>query len=184
MNKIVTLGSRILRGPGIPKGNDQVIYSNTIPDRLYYRTQLSKADSSSSTAGDQARNPSSLRQPTPTEGRKRRGVLQAGRTTAYSDFRPLGIRRRSTTKLESLIARLGHPQQTTIAPATKLVSGRAMSNCPSGKADFRQIKHTATPRAKQRRNNFIAAVTPIYSRSAPLGQHQPCTLSAHHCPHD
>ncbi|OWM87129.1 hypothetical protein CDL15_Pgr004921 [Punica granatum] len=55
MNKTVTLGSRILRGPGIPKENGQVIYSNTIPDRLYYRTQPSKADSSSSTAGEEAR---------------------------------------------------------------------------------------------------------------------------------
>ncbi|PKI58081.1 hypothetical protein CRG98_021508 [Punica granatum] len=52
INKTVTLGSCILRGPGIPKGNGEVINSNTIPDRLFYRTQSSKADSSSSTAGD------------------------------------------------------------------------------------------------------------------------------------
>ncbi|OWM69642.1 hypothetical protein CDL15_Pgr005042 [Punica granatum] len=79
MNKTVTLGLRTLRGPGIPKGNDQVIYSNTVPDRLSYRTQPSKADSSSSTAGNQARNPNSSRQPTPTEGWKRMGVhLTAG----------------------------------------------------------------------------------------------------------
>ncbi|PKI37529.1 hypothetical protein CRG98_042081 [Punica granatum] len=48
------------------------------------------------------------------------------RTTADSDFRPLGIRRRSTPELESLIARSGHPQQTTIAPATKLASSRVV----------------------------------------------------------
>ncbi|PKI53750.1 hypothetical protein CRG98_025880 [Punica granatum] len=71
INKIVTPGSRTLRGPGIPKGNDQVIYSNAILDPLSCTTQLSKADSSSSTAGDQARNLSSSRQPTPTEGRKK-----------------------------------------------------------------------------------------------------------------
>ncbi|PKI63279.1 hypothetical protein CRG98_016324 [Punica granatum] len=61
MNKIVTLGSRTLRGLGIPKENGQVIYSNTIPHRLSCTTQLSKADSPSSTAGDKARNPSSSR---------------------------------------------------------------------------------------------------------------------------
>ncbi|OWM70301.1 hypothetical protein CDL15_Pgr027202 [Punica granatum] len=72
MNKIVTLGSRTLRGPGIPKENGQVIYSNMIPDRLSYTTQVSKVDSSSSIAGNQARNPSSSRQLTPIEGRKRK----------------------------------------------------------------------------------------------------------------
>ncbi|PKI61295.1 hypothetical protein CRG98_018321 [Punica granatum] len=60
---------------GIPKGNGQVIYSDKIPDRLSYRAQPSKADSSSSTAGDQARNPNSSRQLTPIEGRKRRGAV-------------------------------------------------------------------------------------------------------------
>ncbi|OWM73919.1 hypothetical protein CDL15_Pgr008069 [Punica granatum] len=48
INKTVTLGSRTLRGPGIPKGNGQVIYFNTIPDWLSCTTQLSKANSSSS----------------------------------------------------------------------------------------------------------------------------------------
>ncbi|PKI58148.1 hypothetical protein CRG98_021457 [Punica granatum] len=105
------------------------------------------------------------------------------RTTADSDFRPLGIRRHSTPGLESLIAQPGHPQQTTIAPATKPAPGRATSNRPSSKAGFRRIKHTATPGARHRRSNFIAAATPIYSISTPLGQHQPCTLSAHHYAH-
>ncbi|PKI60094.1 hypothetical protein CRG98_019502 [Punica granatum] len=57
-------------------GNDQFVYSNTIPDRLSCTTQLSKADSPSSTAGDQARNPSSSRKPTPIGGGKRKGVQQ------------------------------------------------------------------------------------------------------------
>ncbi|PKI39700.1 hypothetical protein CRG98_039913 [Punica granatum] len=35
------------------------------------------------------------------------------RTTADSDFRPLGIRRRSTLELEYLIARPGHPQRSS-----------------------------------------------------------------------
>ncbi|PKI64533.1 hypothetical protein CRG98_015096 [Punica granatum] len=78
------------------------------------------------------------------------------RTTVDSDFRPLGIRRRFTLELESLIARPEHPQQTTIAPAIKPAPGRATSNHPSSKAGFRHIKHTATPRAQHRRSNFIA----------------------------
>ncbi|PKI57705.1 hypothetical protein CRG98_021895 [Punica granatum] len=82
----VTLGLRTLRELGIPKGNGQVIYSNTIPDQLSYRTQPSKADSSSSTAGDQARNPNSLKQPTPTEGRKRRGGTSHGKRELVYPF--------------------------------------------------------------------------------------------------
>ncbi|PKI41495.1 hypothetical protein CRG98_038114 [Punica granatum] len=78
------------------------------------------------------------------------------RTTADSDFRPLGIRRRSTPELESLIARPGHPQQTTIAPAIKPAPGRVTSNRPSSKVGFRQVKHTATPGAEHRQSNFIA----------------------------
>ncbi|OWM90935.1 hypothetical protein CDL15_Pgr019247 [Punica granatum] len=52
MNKIVTLGSRTLRGPGIPKENGQVIYSNMILDQPSNTAQPSSAkDSSSSTVG-------------------------------------------------------------------------------------------------------------------------------------
>ncbi|PKI64643.1 hypothetical protein CRG98_014959, partial [Punica granatum] len=75
-------------------------------------------------------------------------------TTADSDFRPLGIRRRSTTELESFIALPGHLRRTTIATATELTSGRATSNRPSSKASFRQIKHTTTPGAEHRRSNY------------------------------
>ncbi|PKI55821.1 hypothetical protein CRG98_023786 [Punica granatum] len=59
-------------------------------------------------------------------------------------------------ELESFIARSGHPQQTTIAPAqttiaptTEPASGRATGNCPSGGAGFRQIK--AQPSRRQSR---------------------------------
>ncbi|PKI46495.1 hypothetical protein CRG98_033111 [Punica granatum] len=54
-----------------------------------------------------------------TRSRKKRGGItgttNAG-TTADSDFRSLGIRRRSTPELESHITRLGHPQQTGNRP--------------------------------------------------------------------
>ncbi|PKI65271.1 hypothetical protein CRG98_014309 [Punica granatum] len=42
-----------------------------------------------------------------------------------------------------------HPQRTTIALATEPASGKATSNCPSNEADFRQIKRTTAPGAKQ-----------------------------------
>ncbi|PKI60431.1 hypothetical protein CRG98_019172 [Punica granatum] len=52
-------------------GNGQFVYSNTILYRLSYTTQPSKAKSSSSTIGNQARHPSSSRQPTrQNDGRK------------------------------------------------------------------------------------------------------------------
>ncbi|PKI70818.1 hypothetical protein CRG98_008785 [Punica granatum] len=55
------------------------------------------------------------------------------RTTADSDFRPLGIRRRSTLELESLIARPGHPQQA-IALAAKPASDRSNTPPPQGQS--------------------------------------------------
>ncbi|PKI57869.1 hypothetical protein CRG98_021739 [Punica granatum] len=61
INKIVTLGPCTLRGLRILKGNGQVIYSNTILDRLSCTTQLSKADSSSSTVVNRARSPHNRR---------------------------------------------------------------------------------------------------------------------------
>ncbi|OWM83819.1 hypothetical protein CDL15_Pgr004250 [Punica granatum] len=57
--------------------------------------------------------------------------------------------RRLQLELESLIARPGHFQRTTIAPTAEPTSGRATSNHPSGEADFRQIKYTTAPGAKQ-----------------------------------
>ncbi|PKI62626.1 hypothetical protein CRG98_016978 [Punica granatum] len=66
-------------------------------------------------------------------------VLQAARAMADSDFQSLGICRRFTSELESLIIRPGHPQRTTIASAVEPASSITTSNHPNGEAGLRQI---------------------------------------------
>ncbi|OWM83115.1 hypothetical protein CDL15_Pgr011797 [Punica granatum] len=51
INKTVTLGSRTLRGLGIPKENGQIIYSNMILDQPSNTAQPSSVDSFSSAVG-------------------------------------------------------------------------------------------------------------------------------------
>ncbi|PKI32546.1 hypothetical protein CRG98_047063 [Punica granatum] len=108
-----------------------------IPDRLSCTTQVSKADSSSSAAGDQTRNPSSPRQPTPTEERKRKGGTTNAGTTADSDSPSLGVHghfvqnlspssqdRGIPSKLQSPLQQSRHPAEQR---ATALVARPAFS---------------------------------------------------------
>ncbi|PKI68277.1 hypothetical protein CRG98_011357 [Punica granatum] len=60
---------------------------------------------------------------------------------ADSNFRPLGIRRRSTPELESHITRLGHPQQT--------------GNRPNSETSLRQINAFAVAYLKPLLNKFL-----------------------------
>ncbi|OWM72761.1 hypothetical protein CDL15_Pgr024813 [Punica granatum] len=74
------------------------------------------------------------------------------RTTADSDFRPLGIRRRSTLELESYITRLGHPQQP--------------SNCPNSETSLRQVnalqqEQSGTPRDAPRRRTHVCLMRQV-----------------------
>ncbi|PKI50069.1 hypothetical protein CRG98_029538 [Punica granatum] len=87
------------------------------------------------------------------------------RTTADSDFRPLGIRRRSTLELESYITRLGHPQQP--------------SNCPNSETSLRQVnalqqEQSGTPRdAPCRRTHVCLMRQVVLSRRRKSSRDEP-----------
>ncbi|PKI73753.1 hypothetical protein CRG98_005857 [Punica granatum] len=71
-------------------------------------------------------------------------ILQTIRTTVDSDFRSFGVRKLQP-KFESLVARPGHPQQTTTAHTIEPASGRTTSNRPSSEAGFRVMLFSTAP---------------------------------------
>ncbi|PKI66967.1 hypothetical protein CRG98_012632 [Punica granatum] len=189
-------GSRTLRGPGIPKGNGQVIYSNTIPDRLSCITQLSKMDSSLSIAGEQARHPSNSRQLTPTEGRKRRGVHRAAGVNpcillAWSNVLPmLSLFSLSINNSKRVIATL---QLTTTKPKSQtLFSGSLVitlwkllnrgltkfaQKCPMRVTNAAALRHLDEKGPKPTGEHVLQAVgTTADSDSRSVGVHRRSTL--------
>ncbi|PKI67426.1 hypothetical protein CRG98_012176 [Punica granatum] len=64
------------------------------------------------------------------------------RTTADSDFRPLGIRRRSTLELESLIARPGHPQRSSRLNARPVLDKSNTSGLRMTPSSNKHLGHT------------------------------------------
>ncbi|PKI76625.1 hypothetical protein CRG98_002934 [Punica granatum] len=93
---------------------------------------------------------------------KLKNVLQVARTTADFDFRPLGIRRRSTLELESLIIRPGHPselqlplrqgqhpaEQRATIPTAWPASSRSIPNHRCNRAKFHQVARILQQRCR------------------------------------
>ncbi|PKI58281.1 hypothetical protein CRG98_021363 [Punica granatum] len=83
-----------------------------------------------------------------------------GRTTADFNFRPLEIRRPSIPELESLIARLGHPQRNSY-PSDETEA--SLTNRPNDKANHR------------RSNVILYHKAPIFDRST--SNHSTCNAN-------
>ncbi|PKI32289.1 hypothetical protein CRG98_047320, partial [Punica granatum] len=69
-------------------------------------------------------------------------VLQAARATADFDFRPLGIHRRSTPRLESLIVRPGHPQRSNCTSARPVLDKSKTSGLRRTPSSNKRFDHT------------------------------------------
>ncbi|PKI47575.1 hypothetical protein CRG98_032033 [Punica granatum] len=138
MNKTVTVGSRTLRGPGIPNENGQVIYSNTIPDRLSCMTQLSKADSPSSTE----------------PWRPRIETFENGISFA-SPKQKLSTGRLGDSKLKNMRSQVQQTQELrqTLIPLSKRVRKRSQSSSPTPQDAGPSAKHNHPSRADIRRGD-------------------------------